>query len=121
MFRPNEARQMTTALRLQTPKTVSSYGVNTKTWQDVDGVIMANFKTYGGTEKTDNNILSVEDTANIVCWFRPDIKSNCRIVLLDGTEGTESEKCYEILGEPENIELRNQFLKFKVRRVKGGA
>jgi hypothetical protein len=28
---------------------------------------------------------------------------------------------FDILGEPENIEMRNQFLKFKVRRVKGGA
>ena len=106
---------MTTPLRLQTPKTVSSYGVNKKTWEDVDGVIMANFKTYGGTEKTDNGVLSVEDTAQIVCWYRPDIRSDCRIVR--ATDGA----AFEILGEPENIEQRNQFLKFKVRRIKGGA
>lgn len=121
MYRPSEAAQMTTPMRLQTPETVESYGVNRKAWTDVDGVLWVNFKTYGGTEKTDNNILSVEDTANIVCWYRPDIKSDCRLVLLDGTEDTENAKCYEILGEPENIEMRNQFLKFKVRRIKGGA
>ena len=115
MYRPSEAAQMTTPLRLQTPKTVSSYGVNKKTWEDVDCVIMANFKTYGGTEKTDNGVLSVEDTAQIVCWYRPDIRSDCRIVR--ATDGA----AFEILGEPENIEQRNQFLKFKVRRIKGGA
>lgn len=115
MYRPNEAAQMTTAMRLQTPVTASAYGVDNKTWQDVDGVIMANFKTYGGTEKIDNNILSVEDTASIVCWYRPDVKSSCRLIRLsDGA-------AFEILGEPENIEMRNQFLKFKVRRIKGGA
>ena len=121
MFRPSEAAQMVTPLRLQRPVFGVSYGVNTKTWETVNGVIMANFKTFGGTERNDNGILTVEDTAQIVCWFRPDITSGCRIVLLDGTEDSDNSKCYEILGEPENIELRNMFLKFKVRRVKGGA
>ena len=121
MFRPTEAAQMTTPLRLQQPVKAVSFGVNTNTWQDVKGVIMANFKTYGGTDKIINDVLHVEDTAQVVCWYRPDIKSNCRLVLLDGTEDTANAKYFEILGEPENIEQRNMFLKFKVRRIKGGA
>lgn len=121
MFRPTEAAQMTTPLRLQQPVTAFSYGVSSKTYQNVNGVIWANFKTFGGTEKNDNGIIAVEDTAQVVCWYDPNITGDCRIVLLDGTEDTENAKCYEILGEPENIELRNMFLKFKVRRVKGGA
>ena len=121
MFRPSEAAQMTTPLRLQQPVTATSYGVNKKTYENTNGVLWANFKTFGGTEKTDNGIITVEDTAQIVCWYRPDITSGCRVVLLDGTEDSDNAKCYEILGEPENIEQRNMFLKFKVRRVKGGA
>lgn len=121
MYRPNEASQMTTPLRLQVPKYATYNGVSKKTYETVDGVIMANFKTFGGTEKEVNGVLVIEDTAQIVCWFRPDIKSNCRVVILDGNEDTKNARCYEILGEPENIELRNQFLKFKGRRVKGGA
>lgn len=123
MYRPSEAAQMTTPLLLQTPKTVSAYGVSKKTWEDVGGVIMANFKTFGGTEKTDNGVLSVEDTAQIVCWYRPDIKSDCRLIrLADGKDEKGNWKAaFEVLGEPENIEMRNQFLKFKVRRIKGGA
>lgn len=115
MYRPVEAAQMTTAIRLQTPTTTETLGVRKKTYANADGVVMANMKSYGGTETTVNGVLSVEDTAQIVCWYRPDIRSGCRIVRLsDGA-------VYEILGEPENIEMRNQFLKFKVRRVKGGA
>lgn len=115
MYRPTEASQMTTPMQLQQPSEVAQYGVATKTWQTVAGTIMCNFKTYGGTETVSNNILSVEDTAQIVCWYRPDIKSNCRLIRLsDGA-------AFEILGEPENIEMRNQFLKFKIRRIKGGA
>lgn len=115
MYRPIEAAQMTTAMRLQVPKSVSTLGVSKKTWSDVDGVVMVNFKTFGGTERTDNDVLTVEDTAQIVCWYRPDIRSDCRLIRLpDGA-------AFDIVGEPENIEMRNQFLKFKVRRVKGGA
>lgn len=115
MYRPGEAVQMTTPMTLQAPVTVKEYGVSKKEWREIDSVIMVNFKTFGGTEKIVDGVLSVEDTASIVCWYRPDIKSNCRLVrLADGA-------AFEILGEPENIEFRNQFLKFKVRRVKGGA
>ena len=120
MFRPSEAAQMTTPLQLQQPVTAVSYGANAKTYKNIKGVVMANFKTFGGTEKNDNGIISVEDTAQVLCWYRPDIRGGCRVVLLDGTENTDNPKCYEILGEPENIEMRNMFLKFKVRRVKGG-
>lgn len=121
MYRPIEAGQMTTPFRLQVSKNSVSNAVNKKAWENANGVIMANFKTFGGTEKTSNGILSVEDTAQIVCWYRPDITSGCRLVLLDGKENTPDANCYEILGAPENIEMRNQFLKFKVRKVRGGA
>lgn len=116
MYRPAEAAQMTTPLKIQKPIISDAYGVQAKKeWVDVAGEVWANFKTYGGTERTDNGVLSVEDTATIVCWFRPDITGACRVIRL--TDGA----AFEILGEPENIEMRNQFLKFKVRRVKGGA
>lgn len=121
MFRPSEAGQMTTPCKLQTPVAGSSYGVNTKTWKDVDGVIMANFKSFGGTEKIVNGILTVEDTAQFVCFYRPEIKAGCRMVILDGNENTKNPTAYEILGKPENIENRNQFLKFKGICRGGGA
>ena len=114
MYRPSEAAQMTTVMRLQLPTIDTAYGVSTKDWRDSNLVIQCNFKSYGGTERIVNDILTVEDTAQIVCWYHPDIKSDCRLVRLsDGA-------VFEILGTPENIELRNQFLKFKVKRVKGG-
>jgi hypothetical protein len=115
MYRPIEAAQMTTPMRLQTPTSDKTLGVSKKTWADVSGVLRVNMKSYGGTETTINGVLSVEDTAQIVCWYRPDIRSDCRLVRL--TDGA----VYEVIGEPENIEMRNQFLKFKVRRVAGGA
>lgn len=115
MYKPKEAEQMTTPCKLQQPKTTKVNGVNTKTYADVKGLIYANFKTYGGTERESNGLYVIEDTATLVCWYRPDIQSGCRIVRLTDNA------IFEILGEPENIEMRNMYLKFKVRRVKGGA
>lgn len=78
-------------------------------------LFFGSFKTYGGTEKNVNGVYSIEDTANIETWYRPDIKANCRIAVAN------TEAIYDVLGELENINMRNQFLKFKVKRVKGGA
>lgn len=78
-------------------------------------IFFGSFKTYGGTEKTVNGVYSIEDTANIETWYRPDITSNCRIARAnDGA-------IFDIINEPEDINQRHQFLKFKIKRVKGGA
>lgn len=111
------ANPFNVALKLLIPTYTSSYGVPTKTFPSVeDGILIyGNFKTYGGTERDIDGLYSIEDTAQIETWYRPDIKSDCRICVL------ATNAIYEILGEPENINLQNQYLKFKVRRYKGGA
>ncbi len=89
-------------------------GTDKKTFADKDP-INCSFKSFGGTEQTTNDLYTVVDTAYVETWYRPDITSDCRIrVMATG-------KVYEILGEVENIDMRNQFAKFKVRAVKGGA
>lgn len=71
------------------------------------------FKTYGGTETDVNGIRLIMDTANIETWYRPDIKSDCRIVRVNDNA------TFDIINEPEDINQRHQFLKFKVKRIKG--
>ena len=116
MYRPPQAAEMTTPLILQIPASSGSYlGVRTKEgFTDARGVVFANFKTYGGTDYTVDGVREIEDTAQVVCWYRPDLQSNCRI------KRAEDGAVFEILGEPEDIEQRHQFLSFKVRRIKGG-
>ena len=71
------------------------------------------FKSFGGTETQVNGVTVVEDTAELETWYNPAIESDKNIRV--------NNKDYEILGTPENIDMRNQFMKFKVRAVKGGA
>ena len=114
-YRP--ALPFSTPLILLKPTYQTIQGVRTKVLPDVeDGILIyGSFKTYGGTDQTIDGVYSVVDTAEIVTWYRPDITSDCVIALADSGER------YEILGQPENIDRRNQFLKLKVQRVKGGA
>lgn len=102
---------------LLTPTTTTVKGVAVKTYPQPteDALIFGSFKSYGGTESESNGVITVLDTANVETWFRPDIKANCRIML------AESNKLYEVIGEPEDIELRHQFIKFKVQAIRGGA
>ena len=114
MYRPVEVNQMTTPMMIYKAEEKYELGVLKKTLVPVDR-IFCNFKTYGGTEKEVNGVIAVEDTATITTWFRPDITSDCILKRL--TDGAD----FEILGEPENIEQRNMVLRFKIRRIKGGA
>jgi hypothetical protein len=81
-----------------------------------DNIIFCSFKTYGGTESNVNGVYSVIDTANVETWYRPDITADCRICLAENPS-----KMYEVIGSPENINMRNQFIKFKVQAIAGGA
>ena len=95
-------------------------GVLVKTFAnpgDSDSILInCSYKTYGGTEQNKNGVYSVVDTGNVETWYRPDIKADCRFCLAENPQAV-----YEILGNPENINMNNQYLKFKVMSVGGGA
>ena len=114
-FKPNFP--FSTALIVLKPTTANVLGVHQKVLPALaDGIqIFGSFKTYGGTEKIVDGLYSISDTAVVETWYRPDITSDCVIVLAD--TGAK----FEIINEPENINQRNQFLRFKVQRYKGGA
>ena len=104
-----------TAIELLIPTYATVKGVPTKTFPETGIQLFCSFKTYMGTETTTNDLFTVVDTAHLETWYRPDIKSDCRIKVL------QTGDVYEILGKPENINMRNQFVKFKVQVVEGGA
>lgn len=104
-----------TPVILLKPEYMTVKGVRKKVFPDNGPILWCSFKTYGGTEKNVNDVYTIEDTANIETWFRPDIKGDCQIKL------AYADAVYEIMNEPENIDMRNQYCKFKVRRIKGGA
>lgn len=103
-----------TPVMLLVPTVTTAKGSTKKTYSDTGDIIYCSFRSFGGTETTNNGVYSVEKTAKIETWFRPDIKADCKIKL-------ESGEIYDIVGDPENINMRNQFLVFTVKQIKGGA
>ena len=116
-YRPTEAEQMTTPFKLQIPvyKVVSGVKKVDRYDDAKEPQFLASFKTFGGTEQDINGVIAIKDTGSVVCFYRPDIAINCKIINLTNN------KEYKIISEPENTDERNQFLKFKVERLKGGA
>lgn len=98
---------------LYVPTATTVKGSTKKVYPNDGKLIFCSFRTFGGTERITNDLLIVEDTAVIETWYRPDIKSDC---LLENVNGQK----YEILGTPENINMRNQYLKFKIKAIRGG-
>lgn len=118
MYRPE--MHFNVAMKILVPTWENVQGVNQKVYpnpEDVndDFIFFGNFKTYGGTESVSNGVLSIVDTANIDTWYRPDITADCRIYVLS------TKRTYDVISEPENVEMRNELLKFKVKRVGGKA
>lgn len=112
-FKP--AFPYTTLVDLLVPTYTTAKGVQTKTMPTTGIRLNVSWKTYGGTESNTNGAYTVIDTATVETWYRPDIKSDCRVRLVS------TGQVYEIIGNPENIDMRNQFCKFRVKAVKGGA
>lgn len=105
------------AMKILTPTSQMIQGVAKQTFSDPESseLIFGSFKTFGGTENTRNGVYTLIDTAVIETWYRPDIKADCRIYLC------ETEQSYEIISDPENIDMRHQYLQFKVRKIGSNA
>lgn len=105
----------TTPIELLIPTYTKQKGVKIKTFPAFGIRLNCSWKTYGGTEMITNDLYTIIDTANVETWYRPDITAECRVRLWS------TGQVYEIIGNPENVNMRNQFVKFKVRAVEGGA
>lgn len=110
-FKPNTP-YATPFFLMKTIKAKRVKGVEVKEYEREEKPRFCSFKTFGGTEKEINGTIVVENTATVETWFTPDIKAS-------GTIEVNGIK-YEIIGTPENINMRNQFMQFKVKAIKGG-
>ena len=113
MSRPATAVQLTTACELLIPDVEKVGGVEHRKYPESGPRFFACVKSYGGTEKVVNGLLVIVDTISLTTWYSPNIKTHCRVKLLS------TGAIYEIINEPENWEMRAQFIVCKCKRVKG--
>lgn len=115
MARFKGAPNFSVALKLLKPTSQMVKGTRTDTFDDPSKVepFFGSFKTYGGSENASNDVLTIFDTAIVETWYNPEITADCRIYVC------ETGKTYNIISEPENIDMRHKFMQFKVERVGG--
>lgn len=115
MVRYKPAVPFNVPFKLLVPTYSKVSGVSTKTFPAPENGILfyGSFRTFGGTERTSNDVYTIVNTGVIDTWYRPDIKADCQIYLCDSGE------IYDIISDPENIDRRNQYLQFKVQKTGG--
>jgi len=116
VYKPAGVGAFTTAVKLQKRIAQKVSGALEFSVEDAtDPILNCSFKTYGGTETIVNGSLVLLNTATLVTWYRQDIQAADRILLI------QDNSVWEVIGEPENIDMRNQYLILKVRKISGGA
>ena len=111
-FIPEELRYLNVKFKLIKLTTEKVLGSDKITETEI-GEFFANYKSRGGTESVVNGKLVIEDTAEVITAWRPDIQSDCLLVRVD--DGAR----FEIVGEPEDYSYRHVALGFTIRRLKG--
>lgn len=107
MFKPNLPYDITA--RWLIPSVEKVNGVNKYSYFDGD-LFGCHMKSYGGREETVNNVYHIVEQWNVETYYNGSIGPNHRIRLQDGSE-------WKILAKPENVEMRNRFMLFKIERV----
>lgn len=104
--------RLTTPIKILKQEKVNINGyIEIKNPEISEEVIWCVWKSYGGTE-TDIDGLSVfQDTATVECRYTPEIKQN------DTIQNLITNNKYQIITVPDNINMMNQWLRFKVKRL----
>lgn len=112
MFKPS-AQQFATVIRLQHRQQTVVNGAPRSSYQDADPALhMCEFKPFYGAEAIQAGQLGITQGGTITMWYTPEVKTSDRILLNDDTA-----LAFDVMTPPENVENRNMFLVFKVKRV----
>lgn len=116
-YRPK--RLFNVPFELMCPVIEKDKGVEVKIWPEAEPghevIISASYVIFGGTDRVVNGLTVTADTGFIETWYNPLITASCRLRNL--ATGT----IHDIVGQPEDIEGRHQYMKLRVEAVKGGA
>lgn len=104
----------TVSAAILTPTLSKVNGVVSKTYTEA-GRFFCSARSFGGTEKVVDGVYVLEDTVKVETWFNPALTAGCRVRFLANNAD------YDVLGTPEDIEMRHAYTVATLRRVKGGA
>lgn len=112
MYKPANIREFITPAvhKKATSETVN--GRTRKTYT-VAGTVRGKFKQKGTAETTANGLTVINEKTTFITWFKADFEAK-DILTINGAD-------FEIIGTPENVEMRNRYSVITLERIDGGA
>lgn len=112
MYKPANIREFVTPAvhKKATSVTVDNHTV--KTYTEV-GTVRGKFKQKGTAETNANGLTVINEKTTFITWYKADFKA-ADILTIGGVD-------FEIVGNPENVEMRNRYAVLTLERISGGA
>lgn len=112
MYKPASIREFVTPAvhKKATSKKVNNRTV--KVFTEV-GTIRGKFKQKGTAETNANGLTIINEKTTFTTWYKADIVA-ADILTIGGID-------FEIIGKPENVEMRSRYMVLTLERVSGGA
>lgn len=113
MYKPASIREFTTTATHKKPTTETKNGRTVKSNYKAVGTVRGKFKLKGTQEISANGLTVVNDKTTFTTWYKADYEAS-DILTIGGVD-------YEIIGTPENTEMRNRYSVLMLERISGGA
>lgn len=112
MFKPAKIRDFNTLAVHKKP--IVEY-VNGRKRQSLvaSGNLKGLFKLKGTSEINANGVIVVNDKTSFITWWKKDLESG-DVLTIRGVD-------YQIIGTPENVELRGRYAVINLEKIGGGA
>lgn len=112
MYKPAKIREFVTQAVHKKPIDIEINGRTTKQLNEV-GTLKGKFKQKGTTEINANGLTVVNDKTSFTTWFKKELEAR-DVLTINGLD-------YEIIGTPENVEMRGRYTVLILEKISGGA
>ena len=114
MYKPANIREFVTPAVLKHVSYTMIEGRSQKTFTEAENPnIRGKFKQKGSTELNANGLTIVNDHTSFITWWRSDFRAS-DILTINGID-------YQIIGTPEDVEMRHRYAVLNLVRYEGGA
>ena len=112
MYKPANIREFVTPAVHKKMVEVETNGRITKQ-ETIVSNLRGKFKQKGTAEIAANGLTVINDKVSFTTWFKADIEAH-DILTINGVD-------YEIIGTPENVEMRGRYMILNLEKIGGGA
>lgn len=112
MYKPANIREFVTLAIHKKMVTVTTNGRSKKIPTEV-GTVRGKFKQKGTAETQANGLTVVNEKTTFITWYKADLEAK-DILTINGID-------FEVVGIPENVEMRSRYMVITLERIGGGA